>query len=91
VIAAAQRGTPLDRSRITFTAGLVAALSLAGVAGCHEQGPARKAGRAIDEAAEDVQDGVQDLTPEDGPLEQAGEQTDEAIEKAKDAFKDAVE
>ena len=41
----------MHRSRITVTAGLVAALSFAG-AGCQEEGPAEQAGKAIDEAAE---------------------------------------
>jgi len=69
------------------TAGLTAAFAfaIAGI-GCHkEEGPAEQAGRAIDEAAENVEEGVQELTKDDGPLEQAGEMADEAIEKAKDA------
>jgi hypothetical protein len=81
----------MHRSRITVTAGLVAALSFAGVAGCHEEGPAEKAGRAIDEAAESAQEGVQDLTKDDGPLEQAGEKADDAVDKAKQATEDALE
>jgi hypothetical protein len=83
----------MHRNRITLTAGLVAALSFAGIAavGCHEEGPAEKAGRAIDEAAESVEDGVQDLTKEDGPLGQAGEAADEAIDKAMEAVQEAVE
>jgi hypothetical protein len=56
------------RNRITF-AGLIAALAFAGVAGCKDEGPAEKAGRTIDEAAENVQEGVQDLTMDEGPLE----------------------
>ena len=47
----------MHRSRITVTAGLVAALSFAG-AGCQEEGPAEQAGKAIDEAAENAQEGV---------------------------------
>ena len=76
--------------RITIAAGLAAALSFAGVAGCHEEGPAEQAGRAIDEAAENVQESAQELTKEDGPLEQAGEKADEAIDKAKREAEDAV-
>ena len=73
------------RSRIILVAGFAAALAFAG-AGCKkEEGPAEQAGRAIDEAAESVQENVQELTKEDGPLEQAGEKADDAIEKAKDA------
>ena len=78
------------RSRMTITAGLVAALSLAG-AGCKEEGPAEQAGKAIDEAAESAQEGVQDLTREDGVLEEAGEKADEAIEDAMEAVEDATD
>ena len=77
-------------SRMTAVAGLVAALSFAGVVGCHEEGPAEKAGRAIDDAAESVQEGVQELGKDDGPLEQAGEAADEAIDKAMDMFDEAT-
>ena len=76
----------MHRSRITVTAGLVAALSLWG-AGCREEGPAEQAGRAIDEAAESAEEGVQDL--KDGPAEEAGEAVDEAVEDIMDAAEDA--
>jgi hypothetical protein len=75
----------MKRSQILI-AGLVAALSLAGVAACSkEEGPGERAGRAIDEAAENVQEGAQDLTKEDGPLEEAGEAADEAVDKTMQA------
>ena len=77
-------------SRITAIAGLVAALSFAGVIGCHEEGPAEKAGRAIDEAAENVQEGVQDLSKPDGTFEKAGEAADQAIDKAKEMADEAT-
>ncbi len=76
----------MHRSRITITAGLVAALSFAG-AGCREEGPAEQAGKAIDEAAESAQE----LTREEGALEEAGEEADEAIEEAMEAVEEAVE
>jgi hypothetical protein len=76
-------------SRTTAVAGLVAALSFASV-GCHEEGPAEKAGRAIDDAAESVQEDVQELTQDDGSLEKAGEAADEAIDKAKEAMQEAT-
>ena len=80
----------MDRSRITaVAAGLVSALAFAG-AGCHEEGPAERAGRAIDEAAKSAQESVQKLTKEDGPLEHAGEAADQAIDKAKQAARDAL-
>jgi hypothetical protein len=78
----------MHRTRITVTAGLVAALALWG-AGCSEEGPAEQAGRAIDEAAESAEEGVQDLTM-DGALEEAGEDADEAIEDAMEAAEDAI-
>ena len=77
-------------SRTTAIAGLVAALSFASV-GCHEEGPAEKAGKAIDDAAENVQEGVQELTEQDGALEKAGEHADEAIDEAKEMIEDATE
>ena len=76
-------------SRTTAIAGLVAALSFASV-GCKEEGPAEKAGRAIDDAADSVQEGVQELTKDDGTLEKAGEAADEAIDKAMDAAQEAT-
>ena len=79
----------MHRTRITVTAGLVAALALWG-AGCREEGPAEQAGRAIDEAAESAEEGVQDLTM-DGVLEEAGEDADEAVEDAMEAVEDAIE
>jgi hypothetical protein len=77
----------MHRSRITVTAGLTAALAfaIAGIGCQRDEGPAEQAGRAIDEAAENVEEGVQELTKDDGPLEEAGEMADEAIDKAKDA------
>lgn len=80
----------MHRTRITVTAGLVAALSFAG-AGCQEEGPAEQAGKAIDEAAESAQEGVQELTKEEGTLEQAGEEADEALNDAMRAVEDAVD
>ena len=72
----------MHRSRITIAAGLVAALSLWG-AGCREEGPAEQAGRAIDQAAESAEEGVQDLKDE------AGEAADQAIEETKEAAEQA--
>jgi len=63
---------------------LVAALSLPQLACQQEEGPAERAGRALDEAAEDVGDLVRD----EGPLEEAGREADEAVEEAKKAFED---
>jgi hypothetical protein len=51
---------------------------------CEEDGPAERAGRAFDEAADDLRD----LASDEGPLEKAGRKADEAIEKTKEAFDD---
>jgi hyperosmotically inducible protein len=92
----------MNRSRIAVAAGFIAAVSFAGVAGCHEEGPAERAGKALDQAAEDAQEGIEDLTDDEGALERAGEATDEALDdageavdnaydKAKEATQDAIE
>ena len=80
----------MQLSRITVTAGLAAVLAFAN-AGCREEGPAEQAGRAIDEAAESAEEGVQELTKDDGVLEDAGEAADEAIDDAMEAVEDAVD
>jgi hypothetical protein len=52
-------------NRILSTAALAAGIALAApfvLAGCDEQGPAEKAGEAIDEAAQDAQRAVEDAT-----------------------------
>jgi hypothetical protein len=86
VIAAAHKEEErMHRSRITITAGLVAALSFAG-AGCKEEGPAEQAGRAIDEAAESAGEDLMD-----GPAEEVGEAVDEAAEEIMDAAEDAAD
>lgn len=77
-------------SRITAIAGLAIALSFASVA-CQEEGPAEKAGQAIDDAAESVQENVEELTGDEGAFEKAGEATDEALEKMKEELGEATE
>jgi hypothetical protein len=90
VNAAAYRRTTMHVSRIIAIAGLAAGLSFANIA-CKEEGPMEKAGRTIDEAAENVQENVQELTQEDGTFEKGGEATDEAIEKMKREVEEAME
>jgi hypothetical protein len=80
----------MHRCKVAVIAGLVAALSFASV-GCGEEGPAERAGEALDEAAEDAEEGLRELVDEDGPLERAGREADEAIDKAKQATRDALE
>ncbi|MGH7337259.1 MAG: hypothetical protein ACREI7_06765 [Myxococcota bacterium] len=66
-------------------AALAAVLVLTG-AGCREEGPAERAGRAIDDAAREVGDELRELVDEDGPLERAGREADEALSKMKKAI-----
>lgn len=73
----------MKRSRHAVLAGLVAALSLAG-AGCREEGPAERAGRALAAAAQEAEDSLRELVDEDGSLERAGREADEAIRKLKE-------
>jgi hypothetical protein len=80
------------RSRIAVAAGVLAALAFGGVSlGCHEEGPAEKAGKALDQAAEDAKDGIDDLTDDEGALERAGEAADDAIDDAGKAVEDTYD
>jgi hypothetical protein len=65
---------------------LVAALCVLGVSGCREEGPAERAGRAIDDAAREAGESLRDLAGEDGALERAGREADEALAKVKKAI-----
>jgi len=66
---------------IVLAFGLIASLS-----GCGEQseGPAEKAGKTIDQAAEKTTDSVNDA------MKSTGEAMDKAAEKTEEAAKDAV-
>jgi hypothetical protein len=75
----------MERSKRALAAGLVAALCTPLVA-CEEEGPAERAGRALDEAAESAKEGLQELVEEEGPLERAGRKVDEAVDKVKEAL-----
>lgn len=66
-------------------AALAAALLLAGT-GCREEGPAERAGRAIDDAAREAGDSLRELAGEEGALERAGRETDEALARMKKAI-----
>lgn len=73
-------------------AALVVPLGLAVSAGCGEdEGPAERAGRAIDETAEQVQETFEDATQDEGTFEQAGEEMDEAADKAREKTSEALE
>ena len=57
-------------------------------AGCREEGPAERAGRAIDDAAREAGDSLRDLTKDEGPLERAGREADETFQRMKKAIED---
>lgn len=52
--------------------------------GCSEPGPAEQAGEQIDE-------GIEAITPDQGPMESMGESMDEAYEEAKESAQEAYE
>ncbi|HYD48048.1 MAG TPA: hypothetical protein VEB21_06865 [Terriglobales bacterium] len=60
---------------------LMMALLLALAAGCDE-GPAERAGREVDEAAEELRHGSE------GAMERAGRKTDEALGEAKEKMEE---
>jgi hypothetical protein len=73
-------------------AALVVPLGLAVSTGCGEdEGPAERAGRAIDETAEQAQEKLEDVTRDEGTFEQAGEEMDDAAEKAREKTSEALE
>jgi hypothetical protein len=70
--------------------GLIALLAL-GSAGCQqEEGPLEKAGRQLDEAAEEVADKARELAGE-GPMERFGRKLDRAAGDVKEAVHEAGE
>jgi predicted small lipoprotein YifL len=52
------------------------AAMLAGLAACHQEGPAEKAGQSLDQAGQKVQD---TLNPPQGPAQKAGRSIDRAL------------
>ena len=64
------------RLSIVLGAGLV----VMALGGCKQEGPAERAGKEIDGAAERLGEALE----KQGPVERAGEQIDEAMEKASD-------
>jgi hypothetical protein len=53
-----------------------AALMLIGLSACHQEGPAERAGRHLDNAGQSVSDA---LSPPAGPVESAGRKVDRAL------------
>ena len=52
------------------------ALMLAGLTACHQEGPAERAGKSLDNAGQSVQD---TLDPPQGPAQSAGRKVDRAL------------
>lgn len=67
---------PMTRS-LPLTRLLLPALLLLGVAACHQEGPAERAGRSIDRAGQNLRDAVD---PPHGPAERAGRTVDRALQ-----------
>jgi hypothetical protein len=59
-----------------FRSGVILFLAAAFV-GCQPEGPAERAGKSVDKAAE----GVKDAISPPGPLEKAGREVDKAIDR----------
>lgn len=51
-------------------------LLLMGLAGCHQEGPAEKAGKSLDNAGQSVSD---TLNPPQGPAQAAGRKVDRTL------------
>ena len=67
--------------RFALALGLATALA---ALGCREEGPAERAGRALDEAAEDLRDSGEDALEElRRGLDDAAESVEEAVEDAR--------
>jgi hypothetical protein len=62
----------MRKSLLTLGAGLL----LVGLAACHQEGPAEKAGKGIDNAGKSVS---QALNPPQGPAQAAGRKIDNAL------------
>ena len=72
--------------RIQSAAFAIVLLGALASLGCREEGPAERAGRAIDDAAREAGDSLRDLAGKEGTLERAGREADEAIDKVKRAI-----
>jgi hypothetical protein len=55
---------------------IAAAVATLGLAACHQEGPAERAGRKLDNAGQSVSD---TLNPPQGPVEKAGRKVDRAL------------
>jgi uncharacterized protein YjbJ (UPF0337 family) len=66
----------------------IAAVLAGGLAACERQGPAERAGEAIDSEREEAQDGF--VNPLDGDAERAGAEIDQAVGKTGEAVEKAA-
>ena len=69
-------------------AAALAAVLLLAAAGCREEGPAERAGRAIDDAAREAGDSLRELAGEEGALERVGREADETLDRMKWAIEE---
>jgi hypothetical protein len=65
-----------------FSRALYTGLVVLALGGCKPEGPAERAGRQLDEAADN-------LTKSKGPAEQAGEKIDKAVDSAGESLENA--
>jgi hypothetical protein len=63
------------KDRMIRGVALLLLMSMIPLAGCQNEGPAERAGRAVDSAARDIKDAV---SP-GGPMEKAGRNVDRAL------------
>jgi hypothetical protein len=70
-----------------LSAVLCAGLLVLTLGGCKQEGPAERAGKELDEAAEKLGEAVEKR----GPLERAGEKMDNAVDDAKEALEETGE
>ena len=69
------------RSRSIALALLLTSLASGATISCHREGPAERAGKAVDQAADDVGDAAKD----------AGDAIEDTAEKAKDKLHEATD
>lgn len=58
------------------TSLLIAAIMMTGLSACHQEGPAEKAGKSLDNAGQSLSDA---LNPPQGPAQSAGRKVDRAL------------
>lgn len=68
-----------------FSLAVCTGLTVLILGGCQKEGPAERAGKEIDEAAERLGEAVE----KKGPTERAGEKVDEAVEGVGETLEDA--